>query len=124
MQSASGSCALLTPWCHGCVCVCCWPAGDNPENDAARIEQLLRLGAHAIMQGGEEGAAGGGGEAAGEDKGFAAEDIEQVRGDTRDAREVPTWQLWWRSASRWRGRTLAACMLAARLHLALHVWIL
>lgn len=51
-------------------------AGENPENDAARIEQLLRLGAHAIMQGGEAGA---GGEAAAEDKGFAAEDIEQVR---------------------------------------------
>lgn len=55
--------------------------GDNPENDAARIEQLLRLGAHAIMQGGGEGgggSGGGAGEAAGEEKGFAAEDIEQV----------------------------------------------
>lgn len=55
--------------------------GDNPENDAARIEQLLRLGAHAIMQGGGEGgggSGGGAGEAAVEEKGFAAEDIEQV----------------------------------------------
>jgi hypothetical protein len=53
-----------------------FPAGENPENDAARIEQLLRLGAHAILGGGEGGA--GGGDAAGEDKGFAGEDIDQV----------------------------------------------
>lgn len=72
--------------------LCCCAAGDNPENDAARIEQLLRLGAHAILQGAGEGAAcgaGGGVEAAGEDKGFAAEDIEQVR-HTR-WQEVVTW---------------------------------
>jgi hypothetical protein len=47
-------------------------AGDNPENDAARIEQLLRLGAHAIAGGGEEEQA--------EDKGMAAEGIDQVGG--------------------------------------------
>lgn len=55
-------------------------AGENPENDAARIEQLLRLGAHAILGGGEGGAAGG--DAAGEDKGFAGEDIDQVCSQT------------------------------------------
>jgi hypothetical protein len=51
--------------------VCAPAAGENPENDAARIEQLLRLGAHAI--------AGGGDEEQAEDKGMAAEGIDQVR---------------------------------------------
>jgi hypothetical protein len=59
-------------------------AGDNPENDAARIEQLLRLGAHALL--GEEpapttAAAGegeGGAEGAAPASGFAAEGIDEV----------------------------------------------
>ena len=50
--------------------------GDNPENDAARIEQLLRLGAHAIMA--DEEAGGEGQHGAAEEKGMAAEGIEQV----------------------------------------------
>jgi hypothetical protein len=52
--------------------------GDNPENDAARIEQLLRLGAHAIMAEEEAGAEGQGQQGAAEEKGMAAEGIEQV----------------------------------------------
>lgn len=52
--------------------LCGAAAGDNPENDAARIEQLLKLGAHAFTD-----PAAGAGEHA-EDKGMATEDIDQV----------------------------------------------
>jgi hypothetical protein len=66
------------------------PPGDNPENDAARIAQLLKQGAHALADDdgpgggggggcGAEGGGGGGGGGGGA-KGFATEDIEQVGG--------------------------------------------
>lgn len=51
--------------------------GDNPENDAQRIAELLRLGAHALA-GGAEPAADGDADMA--QQGMASEDIEQVRG--------------------------------------------
>ncbi|WIA09219.1 hypothetical protein OEZ85_008629 [Tetradesmus obliquus] len=55
-------------------------AGENPENDAARIEQLLRLGAHAIAAGAEEEAA--------EDKGMAAEGIDQILAGRSEKRQL------------------------------------
>lgn len=54
-------------------------AGDNPENDAARIEQLLRHGAHALLSTDEGGGGDGGGDGGGgEERGMAAEGIDQV----------------------------------------------
>jgi hypothetical protein len=63
--------------------------GDNPENDAARIAQLLKQGAHAL---GDEGAGGGGGGGggAGADGGFASEGIEQILEGRSEKRQLGT----------------------------------
>lgn len=68
-------------------------AGDNPENDAARIAQLLKQGAHALAEDGDggAGAGGSGGGAAGAGGGgggFAAEGIEQILSGRSEKRQL------------------------------------
>eukprot|EP00878_Enallax_costatus_P046663 GHUV01056913.1.p1 GENE.GHUV01056913.1~~GHUV01056913.1.p1 ORF type:complete len:503 (+),score=214.95 GHUV01056913.1:285-1793(+) len=61
-------------------------AGDNPENDAARIMKLLKDGAHAFA--GEADAAAAGDAAGGEEKGMAQEDIDQILAGRSEKRQL------------------------------------